>query len=150
MTLEVGIDAQAGRHYRIDYELRRGEGKDVRSDALLEAATAPPPAAPAPASPSAPPAPGTPDQRAASTMRRGFLKVFATPPDAAIYLDGEFLGSGDELARLHGAIPVAAGDHRIEAVRPGYLSRATVVTVGDGPKPAEVRIDLEREGRSAL
>ena len=153
MTLEIGVDAKAGRHYRIDYDLQPGEGKDPRSDSLAAAAMAPPPAPSEPAYPPAPPAPatpGTPDQRAASTMRRGFVKVFATPPDAAIYLDGEFLGSGDELARLHGAIPVAAGDHRIEAVRPGYLSRATVVTVGDGPKPAEVRIDLEREGRSAL
>jgi hypothetical protein len=153
MTLEVGVEARAGRHYRIDYELQRGEGKDARSATVLDAATEPAPAPLAPASPSAPPGPatpGAPDERSASTMRRGFLKVFATPADAAVYLDGEFLGSAEELSRLHGAIPVATGEHRVEVVRPGYLSRATVVTVGDGQKPAEARIDLEREGRSAL
>ncbi len=151
MTLEVTVDARVGRRYKLAYDLRRGEGKDPRSEALTA-----PPAAPAsaPSMPgSAPPAAsssGTPGERPASGVARGFLKVVVSPPDAAVYLDGEFLGRGDELARLHGALPVATGEHRIEVVRPGYLSRTNSVTVGDGSKPTEVRIDLQREGGSTL
>ncbi len=135
MTLEVGLEAKAGSAYRITYTLREGEGRDPRSSAL--------PPAPTPEVGFAPP-------RGEAALSLGLLKIRVAPADAAVYLDGEFLGRGDELARLHGAIPVAAGAHRVEGVRPGFKSREERVIVGDGPQPAEVRIDLEREGRSDL
>jgi hypothetical protein len=147
MTLEVGVDAKPGRHYRIAYALREGEGRDPRSYSIASPA---PPRASAMPPEEAPPAPGTTRGDAETGVHRGFLKVLVSPPDAAVYLDGEFLGRGDELARLHGAIPVAAGEHRIEVVRPGYLSRTETANVAGDDQPAEVRIDLKREGGSTL
>jgi hypothetical protein len=150
MTLEVGLEAQAGRAYRIAYALREGEGKDPRSSAVPPAPM--PDVRPAP--PAETPSPrataGEPPPRGEAGLSRGLLKIRVAPADAAVYLDGEFLGRGDELARLHGAIPVASGAHRVEVVRPGFKSREERVIVGDGPQPAEVRIDLEKEGGSDL
>ncbi len=148
-TLEVGIDVRPGRNYRVAYLLREGEGKDPRSTPL------PPPAPPSDRAPSTtsalPPVPAEPDPGGERTgLARGFLRIEATPPDAAVYLDGEFLGRGDELARLHGALPVAAGEHRIEVVRPGYRSRTDRVDVSEGQPPAVIRVVLDREGGSAL
>jgi hypothetical protein len=150
MSLEVGVAAATGRRYRVAYELRKGEGRDPRSDALLGPAAPPAAVPPDGAAAPQPPAQGRTTDRGEPGLRRGFLKIYVSPSDAAVYLDGEFLGRGDELARLHGAIPVAAGGHRIEVVRPGYRSRMENVDVGDGQQPAEVRIDLERERGSAL
>jgi hypothetical protein len=150
MSLEVNLDAKAGRRYQIAYDLRSGEGRDPRSNAAT------PPDTPATERPPdergapPPPLPGQAGERVEAGIQRGFLKVQVSPPDAAVYLDGEFLGRGDELARLHGAIPVAAGQHRIEVVRPGYRSWTQTVEVGGSPQPAEVRINLDREGSSAL
>jgi hypothetical protein len=140
-TLEVGIDARPGRYYRIAYSLHQGEGKDPRSTPI-------PSPAPDSNAPSAAPAPA--EVGARGGLPRGFLRVAVTPSDAAVYLDGEFLGRGDELERLHGAIPVAAGEHRIDVVRPGYRSGAERVTVSDGQPPAVLRVVLEREGGSGL
>jgi hypothetical protein len=143
-TLEVGIEARPGRFYRIAYSLHQGEGKDSRSTPL-------PPAEPESNVPSAAPfsAPPAPAE-ARRGLPRGFLRVAVTPSDAAVYLDGEFLGRGDELERLHGAIPVAAGEHRIDVVRPGYRSGADTVTVSEGQPPAVIRVVLDREGGSGL
>ncbi len=66
------------------------------------------------------------------------------PPDAAVYLDGEFLARASELSRLHGSLPVARGPHTIEVVRPGFESRAVDVDV-EGEMPVRVEIDLQRD-----
>jgi hypothetical protein len=74
----------------------------------------------------------------------GFLKMQASPGDATVYLDGSFFGRADEISGMHGAIPVATGEHRIEVVHPGYATRAVRVKVEAG-KSAEVKIDLKQE-----
>ena len=70
-----------------------------------------------------------------------------SPPDAAVYLDGEFLAQADELRRLHGALPVAAGNHIVEVVRPGYVSERQRIEVIDGDV-ARVAIQLGRAEES--
>jgi len=63
----------------------------------------------------------------------GRLRVHVEPADAAVYLDGEYMGVAGELARIHGALPVAVGSHRLEAARPGFASAVRtfdVSTVG--------------------
>ena len=62
-----------------------------------------------------------------------------------VYLDGDFLGRGDELARLHGALAVAAGYHRLEVVRPGYAPRTLELEVPDSGEPLRVEVELEKE-----
>ncbi len=133
-TLEVQLEASPASYHRFVYRLEKGEGLDPRSNARkgLEA-----------------PAPERyrrgPPSAGAVTVRGGFLRVRVAPADAAVYLDGDFLARAGELARLHGALPVAAGSHRVEAVRPGYRSASEEVTVEDGGR-SEVILELERSG----
>ena len=54
------------------------------------------------------------------------------------------LARGDELARLHGSLPVARGEHILEVLRPGYQPKTVTVLV-EGDEPTRVRVDLEPE-----
>jgi hypothetical protein len=38
---------------------------------------------------------------------------------------------GAELARVHAALAVPTGTHRLEAVRPGYVSAVRTIEVGE-------------------
>lgn len=116
------VNVEPGRRYRIERQLEPGEGLDPRSDAL------PPPPSEAP-----PP----------TALRTGFLRLSVQPSDAAVYLDGVFVGSGLELDRLHGAIPVAVGPHRIEVLRPGHATRTIEVDVSSAETPTSVEVALE-------
>jgi hypothetical protein len=71
------------------------------------------------------------------------LKVQAHPEDAAFYLDGEYLGLAGELARLHGSIAVATGPHRLDIVRPGFVSAVEMIDVA-GAEPAVIQLTLAR------
>lgn len=134
-TLEVRLDARPGRRYRIHEALEPGEGMDPRSDASTaeveedESVAAPAFQAPPPTS---------------GGIARGLLHIRVRPDDAVIYLDGKFLGSAEELSRLHGALPVAAGEHRVEVVRPGFTNETVLVDVATG-QPATVDMELSRE-----
>jgi len=113
-TLVVTFEARPGATYVFNDELVPGDGEDRRAI----------PAATVEAAPQAPP-------RSPSPIAMGRLRVHAEPADAAVYLNGEYLGLGVELGRIHGALAVARGTHRLEAVRPGYVSASRVIEVGD-------------------
>ena len=134
MTLRVPVNARPGAVYHVGHDLRKGEGIDPRSESLPEPradATGNGPGA----------GEGRPDGSRSASLRRGLVKIVANPPDAAVYLDGEFLATAHELSQLHGAISVALGPHRIEAVRPGHPARTVEVNVSAGGT-ARVHIDL--------
>lgn len=135
-TLRVVVDAEAGRAYRLEYALEKGEGIDPRSQ---DPAALPPPQAARPATTAieAPPADGV----AGAGLEKGFLRLSVTPVDAAVYLDGEYFARGDEISRLRGAIPLAVGEHRIEVVRPGFKSKAVLVNV-DRAATASTAVEL--------
>lgn len=136
LTLRTVLDAQPGRQYQIAYALQPGEGLDPRS--------APETAPEAPVASAAGTAQAeTAKEGSLGGLRTGRMKVRITPSDAAVYLDGEFLARGDELQGLHGAIPVAAGTHRVEVVRPGFQSQARDIVIPDGGS-TEVSIELDR------
>lgn len=137
MTLRLHVDARGGARYRIVERLRKGEGIDPRSmeEPPQRPADEAEAIAPREATPQPPPERGS--------LTRGLLHVRASPPDAAVYLDGEFLARADELARLHGALPVAVGRHVIEVVRPGFEARSMEIEVS-GEEPRRVTIDLAR------
>lgn len=71
----------------------------------------------------------------------GRFRLEIEPRDASVYLDGRFLGSAEELARLHAGMMVDAGEHVIEVQRPGYETETVrfVVEAGD---ETEVKVDL--------
>jgi len=137
MTLRLYVDARAGGRYRITERLEKGEGLDPRS--MAEPPEPPPEAVNAEARDEAPQGAG----RLELGLAQGLLRIHASPPDAAVYLDGEFLARADELARMHGALPVAAGRHVVEVVRPGYDGQRVDVQVG-AEEPATVTVDLVR------
>lgn len=129
-TLRVVLDAEAGRAYRLEYALEKGEGIDPRSQ-----------------DPAAMPAPGNAraadDAAPGAPLDKGFLRLTVKPADAAVYLDGEYFARAEEIARLRGAIPLVVGEHRIEVVRPGFASRTVLVNVDRGAT-ASTTVELER------
>jgi hypothetical protein len=129
-TLRQHVRLPTGGYHRIDVRLEKGEGIDPRStEAFADAAEE-----------SVEPAPLEPAR--AEGADPAFLRFEIEPADAVVYIDGEFLARGDELGRLHGAIPVAPGRHVIEVVRPGYRSvRQVVEAVTE--EPQGVRVELE-------
>jgi hypothetical protein len=155
-SLVIDLNAQPGRHYVFRDTLAEGTGEDRRTVGAI----APPArrAAPQrgdvesepPVRRATPPArlgvesEAPPDRDAPRGLARGLLRVHASPEDASVYLDGEFLGLARELARLHGALPVAAGEHRIELVRPGYASVTKRVSVS-GEGTTEFSLAMDRE-----
>lgn len=72
----------------------------------------------------------------------GRLHLEIEPRDAAVYLDGRFLGTGDELAGVHAGLIVDPGEHALEVVRPGYASRTVTFTSEPGEE-VEVSVELE-------
>jgi len=69
----------------------------------------------------------------------GTLRLDVNPPDASVYVDGEFRGAGRRVENLR----LAPGRHRIEVVRPGYRTVEREVDVRPG-EISRVEIDLGR------
>ncbi len=91
-------------------------------------------------------APGAPaaSDRLDARAEPGSLKLAIEPGDASVYLDGRFLGTGRELARLRSGLIVDPGEHRIEVVRPGRQSQEKTFSVGAGE---ELRLDIALAGQ---
>src|SRR5207245_11614738 len=58
----------------------------------------------------------------------GTLRVDAQPPDASVYVDGEFRGTARQLQ----ALSLPAGRHRLGIVRPGYRTVEREVEIQPG------------------
>ena len=69
----------------------------------------------------------------------GVVRLDVRPGDASVYVDGEFRGVGAQAASL----PLPAGPHRIEIVKPGYRTVEREVEVRAGETIA-VEAALER------
>lgn len=70
---------------------------------------------------------------------QGALRFNVRPDDASVYVDGTFSGSARDLSR----VPLPAGSHRIEIVRPGYRTYDRDVDVPSG-ESIDLSVDLER------
>ncbi len=68
------------------------------------------------------------------------LVLRVLPDDASVYLDGRFLGTGRQLARLRSGLIVDPGEHHLEVVRPGRQSADETFSARAGE---EVRLDIE-------
>jgi hypothetical protein len=73
----------------------------------------------------------------------GRLLLEIEPGDASVYLDGRFLGTSDELSRLHAGLIVEEGGHTLEVVRPGYESERMEFSISPGEE-TRIEIDLDR------
>ncbi len=72
----------------------------------------------------------------------GRVVINATPGDAAVYLDGHFVGTAAELADLTAGLIVEPGDHIVDVIRPGYENQRLPLSVAAGE-----RVDLELDLR---
>lgn len=70
---------------------------------------------------------------------QGTLRLDVRPDDASVYVDGTFSGSARELRQL----PLSAGRHRIEIVRPGFRTYDRDVEV-DGGRGTDLSVELEK------
>lgn len=76
---------------------------------------------------------------------RGRLLLDVEPEDASVYLDGRFVGTGEELGNLRRGLPVDAGKHHLAVVRPGHRPEERDFEVEAGE---EVELDVELESGS--
>jgi hypothetical protein len=159
----IKIDARPGRFFPVNLKLQRvpGEketpwydrpeglpvarvfgpagraesGEPAHADPTMRPETQP---APESAEPTGPPpaAPRTPPATGAA------LDLRVSPPSASVYLDGQFLGTGEELGQLERGVAVAPGHHRIEVLAPGRAPRSVEVDVADGQRQ-QVVVELD-------
>jgi hypothetical protein len=66
------------------------------------------------------------------------------PADASVYLDGRFLGTAEELSRLHAGLLVDAGEHTLEVVHPSFRTERRTLEVEAGDE-LEVGFQLARQ-----
>jgi hypothetical protein len=72
----------------------------------------------------------------------GFIRIHVTPPDAAVYLDDQYVGTGDEVT-TKGGLSAAPGRHTITVVRPGYKAQTIDVRTKENGA-VDANIDLEK------
>ena len=73
---------------------------------------------------------------------RAALDLRVSPANAAIYVDGKLVGTGEELSRLERGLSVSSGKHRIEVVAPGRASKSVEVDVPEGSRQ-QIVVELE-------
>lgn len=60
------------------------------------------------------------------------VRIAVTPADASIYVDGRFVGTGEQLGGRFGALLLEAGKHTVEIVHPSYETHTIDFEVGSG------------------
>lgn len=75
----------------------------------------------------------------------GHLRLSIEPDDASVYLDGQFVGTAEELASLRAGLLVDAGEHTLSIVRPGHKAVDRELTVEAGEE-VEIELELEDSG----
>ena len=145
---KMEIDAQPGRYVPIRLKLERVPGEKPapwyeRPDGLPVGRVFGPGGAASPVASSPGPNLGLrpdfaqrprPSAPAAPQATGAALDLRVTPANAAIYIDGKFAGTGEELGRLERGLAVAPGKHRIEVVAPGATSKRLDVDVPEGQR----------------
>ncbi len=124
-------------------------GVTVKVDDRMRRGQAMPPAGPigdlypAPGDSAAPRPETRPPAAPSNTGDGGRIVIAASPGDAAVYLDGHFVGTAEEIGALGTGLIVEPGDHVVEIIRPGYQSQRVPVSVAAGER-LEVELDLRR------
>lgn len=68
----------------------------------------------------------------------GRIMIAGSPADAAVYLDGHFVGTAGEISNLPNGLLVEPGEHVVELVRPGFETERRSIAV-----PAGDQVDLD-------
>ncbi len=78
---------------------------------------------------------------AAAKPEMAHLALTVAPPNAAVYLDGEFLATGKALAQLEEPVAIAPGHHTIEVMAPGRPRLQKVIEAAPG-ETVELTLDV--------
>jgi len=70
------------------------------------------------------------------------LRLQVEPPTAAVYIDGAFTATGEELAKLVGPLAVTPGTHRLAIMAPGHATHEQDLVVAAGDQ-LELHVALE-------
>jgi hypothetical protein len=156
---KLEIDAQPGGYFPINLKLERIKGEkaapwyDRPQGMPVGRVFGPKAATPADAPKAGPDTtlrpefhePGRVSAGAARAASGSALDIRITPSNAAVYVDGTLVGTGQELARLERGLAVSSGKHRIEVLAPGHASKGLEVDVKEGERQ---QIVVELEGAS--
>jgi hypothetical protein len=135
-SLSFKLDLHPGEMIDLDRKLARlaaGESEE------------PPPSLPPKADSQQAPAPQPAGEEGGKPQRGifGTLRLEVTPAEARVVLDGDFFGTGGEISRLHGGIPLSPGTHRIRVSLSGYKSSAVETEIQESEQ-RDVRISLKK------
>lgn len=149
---KVIVEAAPGRYVPLDFALKRKTGERPaawydRPEGLpqarvfgksttKEAKTGP--------DPSLRPELRAPSRESEARTGKAALRFNVEPPQAVVYLDGEFLGTGEDLAQLVRGVAVEPGEHQVEVMAPGYEGEKRELEVSAG-QTLEVQVRLSRE-----
>jgi hypothetical protein len=81
----------------------------------------------------------------ARSVAKAALDIDVNPSNAAIYIDGVLVGTGQELARLERGLAVTPGKHVIEVLAPGRASKTLEVEIKEGERQ-QIVVELEVGG----
>jgi hypothetical protein len=147
-TVTVAIEAEPGCRYDLKHRLQKARGAPAGPDHKsfgrgkpLERVYAPLAGAEGAAEgalrggpdPSLRPDIGREAVGAAAPMTRdAALRLQVRPPHAAVWIDGAFVASGSELAKMEEPLAIAAGGHTVTVEAPGHTSDTRMIEVGPG------------------
>lgn len=131
-TLRIYFAVASGQHLRFDDELEETDDRPRRTIESNRLPPSPPPSGSGPA-------PSPPAEPAATVA---FLRFEVEPGDAAVWLDGIFLGPADRFEGNPERARVAPGRHTVELTRPGYRGVVLEVDLGR-EEERSIRIVLE-------
>ena len=155
-TESMEINAQPGQQYPVNFKLARIPGEKAtpwydRPKGLPVARVFAPRSggavAPAGAAPDSGPRPelrgsGPGVAQGPAVARGAALEFRVAPPNAAVYVDGDLVGSGAELSRLERGLAVTPGHHRLEVVAPNHETKVLEIDVKEGERQ-QIVIELE-------
>jgi len=153
---KIEIDAEPGGYFPINLKLERIKGEKAAPwydrpqgmpvGRVFGPKTATPQRAPKPGpDPSLRSELGGPEQpggKGAQKPGGAALDLRITPSNAAVYIDGVLVGTGEELGRLERGLAVAPGKHRVEVLAPGRASKIVEVELKEGERQ-QIVVELD-------
>lgn len=84
---------------------------------------------------------GLPQETRRGIGNEGFLVIQATPDDAEVFLNGEFVGKAEQFEKK--PLELKSGTHRLEIRKAGYSSEIREVYVGNQSRHT-IKVNLRK------
>lgn len=158
-TVSVDLKAERGCRYDLKHRLLKAPGASAGPDDRSFGRGKPLERVYAPVAEAAPTGSGTPRRGpdpslrpdigreaaggdAAPMTRESTLRLQVRPSHAAVWIDGAFVASGDELAKMEAPLAIAAGSHTIKVEAPGHTGDTRTIDLRPGQE-LELEIVLQ-------